>query len=63
MSFDDFLLQRGVDCQSLLPELEQALLSQYEADCQRTAPPSSVLVTPVDCQWPSRGYWLPVVGQ
>jgi len=58
MSFDQWLAQRCIDCNELTRELEIALHSQYEADCQRSAPPSEVLLVPVYCQWPSRGYWV-----
>ena len=63
MDFQAWIFERSVDCNELTPELEQSLQAQYEADCQRSAPVAEVLLVPMDCQWPARGFWLPVVGQ
>ncbi len=58
MDFSEYLQSKNIDCQSLVPELLVALQSQYELDCQLTKPPSEMLVVPVDCSWPMRGYWI-----
>ena len=64
IDFQTWLLNRGVDCNEIQPELLAALQSQFEADCQRIAPITEVLVIPCDlCQWPARGYWLPATHQ
>ena len=66
MDFQQFLEQRGIDIQQLVPELEAALMAQYEAEQSRTdsvsglPPVAEVLVLPVDCSWPQRGHWIPV---
>lgn len=57
-SWESWLLERGVDCQVLQPELLAALQSQFEADCQRLAPVDSVLVASADC--PAKVYRLPI---
>lgn len=64
MMTSEWLESRGIDCQTLTPELHAALQSQYDAEVQRLAPVAEVLVVPSDCHWPARGYWTPVaVGQ
>lgn len=58
IDFQAWLLERGVDCQTLTAELQAALQSQFEAEQQQQAPVTHVLVVPIDCSWPSRGYWI-----
>ena len=58
MDFQSWLESKSIDCEALVPELLTTLQSQYELDCQLTKPPSEMLVVPVDCSWPSRGYWI-----
>lgn len=52
MSFQQWLLARDIDCETLTSELLAALQSQYEADCQRCTPPTEALIASADC--PSR---------
>lgn len=58
MTFTEFLESRCIDCQTLTPELETALQSQFDREQQRLAPVAEVLVLPVDCSWPARGHWV-----
>lgn len=59
LTWQQWLESRDIDCQTLTPELEAALQSQYEADCQRLAPVGEKLVLPIDCSWPARCFWVP----
>jgi hypothetical protein len=58
MDFQTWLTERGIDCQTLTPELQTALQSQYEADSQRLAPPAEKLVASADC--PAKVFRLPI---
>ena len=60
MDFDQWLSDRNIDCQTLTPELEAALLGQYEAECRRSAAVTTMLVVQDGCLWPLRSYWMPV---
>lgn len=63
MSFDQWLQSRDIDCQTLTPELQAALQSQFDREQQRLTPVCEVLVLPADCLWPQRGYWTPAAAQ
>ncbi len=56
MDFQTWLASR-IDCETLTPELERTLRAEWEA--QQPAPPADILLVPVECRWPARGYWTP----
>lgn len=58
IDFQTWLADRSIDCNELQPELLAALQSQYEAECRRCSPVSEVLIVPIDCSWPARGFWI-----
>lgn len=58
MSFEQWLQSRDIDYQTLTPELQTALQSQFNAEQPRRAPVANTLVLPADCLWPARGYWV-----
>ena len=60
MSFEQWLHSRNIDCQTLTPELQAALQSQFAREQQRQTPVANTLVLPADCLWPARGYWVEV---
>ncbi len=58
-TWQQWLDARNIDIDSMTAELEAALQSQYQADCQRVEPVSEVLVVPMNCSWPARCFWIP----
>lgn len=52
MDFSQWLETRNIDCEALVPELLEALQSQFEAECQQRKPVTEAIVLSDD--WPRR---------